>query len=169
VGINSEIFKRAVGKFPTGVTIISTSYQNTFFGFTANSFTSVSLLPALISFCLDKSASCFHAFSQVGHFAISILAADQSNLSQHFAAPLNNINSKFTNIDHEVGGVAGCPLIIGATCWLECKKYDQITCGDHDIFIGLVENTQINDHKSPLVYFAKSYHVTKILGDPDAN
>ncbi len=83
--VNSERFKQALSTLPTGVTIITTLYNNKLFGFTADSFTSVSLLPPLVSFCLDKQAFSMSAFTSSKYFAVSILAEDQEDISRHFS------------------------------------------------------------------------------------
>lgn len=148
-----EEFKKSVGKFPTGVTIISTLYNSMMWGFTANSFVSVSLTPSLVSFCLSKNSGSFLAFNNSNHFAISILASDQAFVAKHFAT---KISDKFSSIEYQAG-FFGSPLIQGSVCHIECSKYDQFECGDHVIFIGEVKQTKTDEKKLPLVYFAKSY------------
>ena len=152
--MRSEEFKAAVGKFPTGVTVVSTSYGGKLWAFTANSFTSVSLEPRLISFCLDKAASSFKFFKKSSHFAVSILSSDQMALSIHFAS---HIRDKFHSIEYKIGEYSNAPLIKGAISYVECKKYNQFECGDHFIFVGEVKKIYIDETKSPLLYFAKSY------------
>jgi len=154
----NDDFKAAVGKFPTGVTIISTSHNDKLWGFTANSFTSVSLEPRLISFCLNKSAGSFEVFTQTSHFAISILSNHQSELSTHFASKQTD---KFASVYYTIGEFSKAPLLNGAVAFIECKKYAQFECGDHDIFVGEVKKVSIDEAKSPLLYFAKSYTEVK--------
>ena len=152
--MKSEEFKAAVGRFPTGVTVVSSSYGGKLWAFTANSFTSVSLEPSLISFCLNKEASSFQVFKETSYFAVSILASDQANLSAHFASRLLG---KFNSIEYKIGEYSNAPLISGAIAFVECKKYNQFECGDHFIFVGEVGKIFIDETKSPLLYFAKSY------------
>jgi flavin reductase (DIM6/NTAB) family NADH-FMN oxidoreductase RutF len=150
----NEEFKAAVGKFPTGVTVISTAHDNRLWGFTANSFTSVSLEPRLVSFCLNKEAGSFNIFKETQHFAISILSSKQSDLSTHFASRLED---KYDTIDYTIGEFSKAPLLTSSVSFIECKKYKQFECGDHFIFVGEVGKTFIDSTKSPLLYFAKSY------------
>ena len=152
--MKNEEFKAAVGKFPTGVTVISTSHEGKLWGFTANSFTSVSLEPSLISFCLDKKASSLPIFRESPYFAINILANDQSDISIHFATRMKD---KFSKVKYKIGEFSKSPLIEGAISCIECVKHKQLECGDHYIFIGEVGETHTDETKSPLVYFAKSY------------
>ena len=151
-------FKKAVGKFPTGVCVISTFSNNRLWGFTANSFVSVSLSPPLISFCLDQNSESFNAFSCAEYFSVNILGHDQENISKHFSYKSEN---KFLTIDYLPNYYMETPLIIGAASFLGCKKNQQIECGDHFIFVGDVQKTQIDNAKDPLVYFAKSYRAIK--------
>lgn len=152
--MQSEEFKKAVGCFPTGVSVISTAHRDKLWGFTANSFVSVSLDPPLISFCLSKGSRSFTAFKEVKNFGVSILSNDQGDIAKNFAQKKVD---KFSNVNYIISELSKSPLIVGATCFLECAKYEQFSCGDHDIFIGKVISTKIDDSKSPIVYFAKSY------------
>ncbi|GAB4166918.1 MAG: flavin reductase family protein [Rickettsiaceae bacterium] len=150
-------FKKAVGKFPTGVCVISTAFNDQLWGFTANTFVSVSLAPPLVSFCLDKNSGSFDAFTNAPNFSVSILASDQAPISQYFARRILN---KFKKINYRLGET-GVPFVLGAVSFLECKKFKEIECGDHYIFVGEVLKIQIDEAKSPLLYFAKSYREIK--------
>ena len=152
--MDNEEFKGAVGKFPTGVTVVSASYDGKLWGFTANSFTSVSLSPPLISFCLNKESGSFEAFSSAPCFAVNILSGKQADIAQQFS---HRGLDKFANVEYRLGTFADSPLILGAICSIECKKYEQFKCGDHLIIIGEVMQTTINNKLSPLLYYAKSY------------
>lgn len=156
--INDNAFKKAVGSFPTGVTVISTCHNGKLCGFTANSFASVSLKPHLVSFCQDKDSGSFDAFKMAKYFAINILASDQEEISKHFA---QTISEKFDNIDYEISDISGTPLIKNCISIIECVKYNQFLCGDHMIFVGQVINTNTKSEKSPLLYFNRSYKKIK--------
>jgi flavin reductase (DIM6/NTAB) family NADH-FMN oxidoreductase RutF len=152
--ITESQFKDAMSRFPQGVTIITTNYNGELFGFTASSFTSVSLKPPLILFCLSKNSFSINSFQKSDKFAVSILAENQIDISKHFAKSQPN---KFTKIDYELGNKTDCPLINGATCHIECNKYASYDAGDHVIFIGRVINTAIKNDLKPLLYFHKLY------------
>ncbi|WPY01371.1 Flavin reductase family domain protein [Candidatus Trichorickettsia mobilis] len=147
-----------MGCLPTGITVVSTNYERQLLGFTANSFTSVSLSPPLILFCLNKNAGSIAAFQSSSVFAISILAANQVEISKHFSTSQPN---KFSSINYQIGKITSCPLIIDAVCWVECKKYQEYEGGDHLIFVGEVLNTTINNDRQPLVYFSRNYRELK--------
>jgi flavin reductase (DIM6/NTAB) family NADH-FMN oxidoreductase RutF len=156
--VKEDDFKKAMSHFPTGVTVITTSYDDKLFGFTANSFTSVSLKPPLVSFCLDKKSFSNHSFSNSEKFAVSILTENQIDISKHFS--MHHLE-KFLNIPYEIGEYTSCPLIDGAICHIECRKVTSYEAGDHLIFIGEVVNTAIKNNLKPLLYFLKSYQELK--------
>lgn len=147
-------YKAAVGKYPTGVTVISTIYNKIEFGFTANSFTSVSLEPPIVSFCLNVKAGSIEAFKKSSFFTASILAFDQGGISDHFASHIEN---KFEGIDYYYGANSNCPIINGAVSYIECKKLNMFEAGDHIIFTGEVLAVKVCNDKNPLVYFARGY------------
>lgn len=153
-----EDFKKAVGKFPTGVCVITTSFNDILWGFTANSFVSVSLAPPLVSFCLNKEAGSFKAFVGSKHFAVNILASDQQEIAKQFSHSLSN---KFVNVDYKLSEELQTPLISGVTSLIECKKFKEFECGDHFIFISEVVRINVDESKAPLLYFAKSYREMK--------
>lgn len=153
-----EDFKKAVGKFPTGVCVITTSYNDLLWGFTANSFVSVSLAPPLVSFCLNKGAGSFKAFISSRYFAINILSNNQREIARQFS---QSVSDKFADVDYILSAESQIPLIIGATSLIECKKFKQFECGDHYVFIGEVVKINVDESKTPLLYFAKSYREIK--------
>lgn len=156
--VNSERFKQALSTLPTGITIITTLYNNKLFGFTADSFTSVSLLPPLVSFCLDKQAFSMSAFTSSKYFAVSILAENQEDISRHFS----KFNTdKFAGISYNLGCTTNCPLIEGAVCHIECNKFSQYEVGDHVILVGEVINTIVNSNLNPLVHCLRQYRGLK--------
>ncbi|RYE06393.1 MAG: flavin reductase [Rickettsiaceae bacterium] len=152
--INEKEFKESLSRFPTGVSVVTTISGAKLVGFTANSFTSVSLIPPMVSFCLDNQAGCMDHFSNSDVFAVSILAANQEEISKHFSSGQQN---KFTNINYEIGTDTRCPLIGGAICYIECSKVHEFAGGDHTIFLGKVISTKINNNLNPLIYFAHKY------------
>jgi flavin reductase (DIM6/NTAB) family NADH-FMN oxidoreductase RutF len=154
--VHIDEYKAAVGKFPTGVTVISTNFGGEMLGFTANSFTSVSLNPPIVSFCLDKKAGSLEGFKGSTHFAVNILASDQKDISMHFASKVKN---KFEGINHFVSESSNCPILQGVASYIECKTQNVFDCGDHFIFTGQALAVKVFDDKAPLIYFARNYHV----------
>src|SRR5690348_2684649 len=106
MSVNSQEFRRALGMFATGVTIVTTrSADGKPIGLTANSFTSVSLDPPLVLFCVGRRSHSVAHFEQSTHFAVNVLSADQHGLSGHFA---RSSDEKWGNIAFDLSK-AGCP------------------------------------------------------------
>ena len=128
-------FRKALGGFPTGVMVVSTlDGDDAPRGFTANSFTSVSLDPPLILVCIAKTASSCPIFSEAGHFAVNVLASDQGDLSRLFASKRSD---RFSAAAWHRGR-SGVPLLEGTTAWFECRRERLVEAGDHVILLGEV-------------------------------
>ncbi len=150
---DSRTFRRALGNFATGVTVITAQdSQGNKVGVTANSFNSVSLEPALVLWCIDKRANSYEVFNQASHFAVNILAADQIDISNQFARPKDD---KFLGMAYQEG-LGKALLLDDVSAQFECKMYQQIDAGDHIILIGEVES--FNDFgRAPLLYHQGAY------------
>ena len=149
-------FRRALGQFATGVTVVSTRAKDgRRVGLTVNSFSSVSLDPPLVLWSLSRQAPSFADFAGASHFAINVLAANQHHLSRQFSTPLPD---KFAGVEC-IEGPAGCPLLCGATAHFVCRNLRQLDGGDHVIFLGEVEEYKWREGE-PLVFHSGRYHVT---------
>jgi len=145
--------RQALGTFATGVTVVTTTdTDGTPRGFTANSFTSVSLAPPLILVCLAKEAATCPVFSASRHFCVNVLGENQQGVSVLFSSAEQN---RFANIDWH-SGVHGCPLIDDVVSWFECETHEVVDGGDHIILLGRIVDHDFNN-KSPLVYCAGAY------------
>ncbi len=145
--------RRAFGAFATGVTIVTTADKNAgVYGFTANSFASVSLEPPLLLVNIAKSAYGLQIFTEASGFAINILAESQRDLSNTFAS--RGVD-KFANIRWHVG-VTGSPLFEGVIAWFDCEIFQQVDAGDHVILIGKVLDYEYNTD-SPLAFCRGAY------------
>jgi flavin reductase (DIM6/NTAB) family NADH-FMN oxidoreductase RutF len=132
-------FRDALGQFATGVAIIcARAPDGRYVGFTASSFTSVSLDPPLISWCLGRNASGLAAFEAAERYAINVLAHDQVALARRFA---REHADRFAGVRYRIGA-AGAPLIEGCVAWFECRHYARHPGGDHVLFIGEVETCE---------------------------
>lgn len=153
----------ALGRFATGVAIVSTrTPDGKCEGMTVNSFSALSLDPPMVLWSLRREAASFDSFACSDTFAVSILAADQSHLSQHFARPAAD---KFAGIEHGIG-VGDCPLIEGAIATFECRVAERIMMGDHMLFIGAVERHRLADGM-PLIFSEGRYWQRTALNLPD--
>ncbi|AZI44689.1 flavin reductase (plasmid) [Deinococcus psychrotolerans] len=155
--ISSQEFRAALGRFASGVTIITALQDGEKRGMTASAFVSVSMNPPLILISVDKRAV-MHAVLEEGEaFAVNILSQSQQLLSNHFAGrPDAGLNIAW----NELGGL---PVLSGAAAQLACSKYQTYEGGDHTLFVGEVQATYISD-KVPLAYFGGTYRgLTDVL------
>ena len=149
-----------MGRYATGVTVITTSGPDgRLEGVTANSFATVSLDPPLVLWSLRRDAGSFANFSAAGHFAVNVLAVEQRDISQHFAAPSLN---KLADVAYETG-LGGCPLLPHTIAHFECTRETSIDGGDHVIFIGRVLRASFRDGE-PLVFSGGAYQRAVELG-----
>ena len=152
--MSPEQFKAALSRWASGVTVITTrSRSGEIAGLTASSFTSVSLDPPLVLFCLAHSSTSKPAFQDSDGFVVNILSAGQQALSGHFA---KQGGDKFAGIPWHAG-LRDMPLLDGALAGLECRIVQVHPAGDHLIVVGEVEQVQLAEHE-PLVYYRGAYH-----------
>ena len=151
--IDSRELRRAFGQFGTGVTIVTTREPDgTPRGFTANSFSSVSLDPPLVLVCIAKSAASAGIFSNAPCFAVNVLAEDQKEASNVFATQRPD---KFERVDWQESS-NGIPLITGTLASFECSRFSIVEAGDHVILIGQVEAFSVREGR-PLLYYRGAY------------
>lgn len=152
---DSRELRSAFGSFMTGVTIVTTAgIDGQPRGFTANSFTSVSLEPPLLLICVGKSAASMDVFRQARGFAVNILSEAQKEASVLFASKRPD---KFEAAGWRPGPF-GNPLIEGSAAWFDCARYRVIDAGDHIILMGHVEAFSYTD-ANPLGY-ARGHYIT---------
>ncbi|MEC9207814.1 MAG: flavin reductase family protein [Pseudomonadota bacterium] len=148
-------FRNAVGCFATGVTVVTTlDKEGDRVGITANSFSSVSLDPPLVLFCVDAKINSFEAFENCENFNINVLSENQIELSNAFA---RSSEDKWDGIEH-VFGDNGCPIFENSIAVLECDKYAIHSAGDHLIMVGQVTKIAYETvERHPLLYFNGAY------------
>lgn len=152
--IDADTFKQAVGSFPSGVVIATTlDGEGKPWGFTASSFSSVSLDPPLILVCLAKTAECHAAFAAARLFSINILAADREGLARRFATR----GARKFDGEEFVVGEHGLPLIRDAVAVLVCRKFADYDGGDHSIFVGEVQSVSHEAASDAMVYFRRRF------------
>ena len=149
--INSISFKKAMGKFVTGVTVISINSNNIYVGKTVNSFASLSLNPPLVLFSLDKKSFSLTKFKKSKFIGINFLSNKQKNLSTHFANKKNWGSTKFFLSKNNV------PMIEKSIVNLNCQNIKTMPSGDHIIFICKVSELHINKSLKPLIYLKNKY------------
>ena len=155
MSVDSRDFRKALGCFATGVTVVTTlNEQNAPVGVTVNAFTSVSLDPPLVAFCLGRNSALFDVFLQAEHFVINILAADQQGVSNHFAS--RQYQTDWSEIK-QAATACGVPALAGAVAHIECRRENVLDGGDHAILLGRVGGLYVSDEEKPLLYFRGRY------------
>lgn len=145
--------RKVLGCYPTGVAVIATrDRRGSPVGLTCNSFTSVSLSPPLVLWCLALYSPSLPAFLDATHFSVNVLSADQIALSRRFSA---QVADRFAGIEH-AAGINGAPLIAGCAAHLECRNETRHYAGDHIVFIGHVLRCARSTRK-PLVFSDGQY------------
>ncbi|MEZ5477200.1 MAG: flavin reductase family protein [Thiolinea sp.] len=145
--------RQAFGTFMTGVTVVTAlDARGQPAGFTANSFTSVSLEPPLLLVCPGKAMRMFEVFNSCEHFAVNILSEQQQALSDTFAV---NQGDRFAGIDWQADA-QGCPLLNGVVASFSCSTYQRLDAGDHIILLGHVDHFQVQGGRG-LGFSSKGY------------
>ncbi len=154
-------FRNALAQYATGVTVVTTlDCDGSPRGFTANSFTSVSLDPPLVLVCVSRRVNSYPVLTQSGDFVVNILAQGQRALSQQFASKASD---KFAGVAW-TPSATGAPILDGALAWLECRPWRRVTAGDHAVLIGEVIDLGSNPGE-PLAYFGSAYGTLAPLDD----
>ncbi|MDP1567363.1 MAG: flavin reductase family protein [Polaromonas sp.] len=148
-------FRASLAMFATGVTIVTARTDSgELIGLTANSFNSVSLAPPLVLWSLARAAGSLPALSTGSHYAINILAADQKELAERFAARREGRWSGVAWTE----GVGGAPLLTGSAAVFECFNRSRYEEGDHVIFVGEVERCSHRAGAAPLLFHGGRFY-----------
>ncbi|WP_366140583.1 flavin reductase family protein [uncultured Tateyamaria sp.] len=148
---SSRKLRDAFGKFATGITVITAPSADGPVAIVANSFSSVSLDPALVLWSVDKGARRYPYFEAADHYAIHVLAAEQQDLCQLTARDAHVLDQH----PHEINA-DGVPLIDHCLARFECRRVAAHEAGDHVIIVGQVQRTQMRDGQ-PLTFFAGQF------------
>jgi flavin reductase (DIM6/NTAB) family NADH-FMN oxidoreductase RutF len=155
--INSADFRKAMGAFATGVTIITVDLDGEVHGMTANAFASVSLDPMLVLVCVDHSTRTHAHLHAKKRFGVNVLCDDQRTISEYYARP----ERTHENAESEAGARfdrtrQGTPILHGSLSYLECRLHSAQVAGDHTIFIAEVEDVVVQQG-DPLLFFRGKY------------
>ena len=144
--------RQSLGRFATGVTVVTCLGDKGPCGITANSFSSVSLEPPLVLWNIAKVSNSLRAYLAAERFAINVLGADQQDISHHFAQSDHTV---FNGIEYSVSE-HGVPVLPGTIACFECRTFETHDCGDHFIIVGEIERFRSNDGE-PLLFFGSDY------------
>jgi flavin reductase (DIM6/NTAB) family NADH-FMN oxidoreductase RutF len=145
-----------MGRFATGVTIITTRHGDHLHGMTANAVSSLSLDPMLVLVCVDKSADTHDILLKTGFFAVNILGKDQEELAMKLATKKDSWSHGLEDVGYEVAQT-GAPIIDGSIAYLDCKTLTEHHGGDHTIFIGEVLEAKELSEAPPLLFYTGKF------------
>jgi flavin reductase (DIM6/NTAB) family NADH-FMN oxidoreductase RutF len=149
--------RHVMGRFATGVTVVTTIDRDTIHGMTANAFLSVSLRPPLVLVSLGRCRM-NEMLPRTGRYGVSVLAHDQADFAAHFAA------QRQAAVEPAFDWHQGLPLLSGALAHLACRVVDVHPAGDHVLWIGEVEHLEHNDGQ-PLLFYTGRFGTLREAGD----
>ena len=156
-------FRNAIGRFASGVTVVTTVHDGRPYGTTASAVTSVSLEPPMLLICMNKQSETGQAVAACRRFAVNILGEDQPDAAVQFA---QKGDDKFVGIGLDEGE-AGVPLLRGALATLECRVVEEVTGGTHSVFLAEVDGASARAG-APLAYFQGQFGRLELSQDEDA-
>jgi flavin reductase (DIM6/NTAB) family NADH-FMN oxidoreductase RutF len=154
MAIEVETFKRVLGSWASGVTIVTSRYGELQHGMTASAFASVSADPPQILICANRESNTHAVIECSRCFSVSILAAGQEELSNLFADKSRE-DVRFDGLVCATGAT-GCPRIPGALAHLDCRVAQAVPAGTHVIYVGLIEAASVHD-AVPLAFYRGRY------------
>ena len=148
-------FRRVLGHFPTGVTVITAAPGGVPTGLAVGSFTSVSLEPPLVAFCPGTNSTSWPKIQEAGVFCVNVLSETQEELCRLFAGKSED---KFTGLGWKPALETGSPLLDGVLAWIDCEIDNVVEAGDHWIVVGRVKALDaFDDRGGPLLFFRGGY------------
>lgn len=155
--VDTAAFRRAVGHFASGVTVVTTRVGTVDHAMTASAFTSVSLDPVLVLVCVDKEARFRDAVLESGTWGVSVLSVADRRAAEWFAMKGRPLIGQLDRYPHH-RDLTGAALLDSAVAWLECRTHAVYDGGDHDIVVGAVLSALEGDRDGvPLVYHRGRY------------
>jgi flavin reductase len=156
--VDPVAYRRTLGQFATGVTVVTTALDDILHGMTANAFTSVSLDPRLVLVCVDRSAGLHQLLERSRSFAANILADDQEEAARWFAWPHRpDGRDQFDQWPWTPAPASAAPLLRGCLAYVDCTLHSVADGGDHSIFVGAVEAVGNLGGQRPLLFYDGSY------------
>ncbi len=155
--LDPENLRAAMRAWSAGVTVVTAVHEGVKHGMTVNSFTSISLDPALVTISLQKSARTHEFVSKSRAFGLTMLSIEQAKISDLFAGRMNEIEDRFADLQTETL-VSGSPLIVGGLAWLDCRVVETFDAGMNTLFIAEVLAARGSGNEGlPLIYHNRKY------------
>jgi 3-hydroxy-9,10-secoandrosta-1,3,5(10)-triene-9,17-dione monooxygenase reductase component len=147
-------FRDAVGRFCTGIVVVTGLFEHEPVGFTAQSFVSVSLNPPLVAICPSKTSASWQKIRHSGHFGVNLLPTDGKQLSTGFSSSKGDkfLGHRWTQ------GKSGSPILPTVISFIDCRIEDEHDAGDHTIVVGRVLDIEtFGEDGAPLLFFKGAY------------
>ncbi|MGH3366950.1 MAG: flavin reductase family protein [Nocardioidaceae bacterium] len=158
-----DLFRAAMGRFASGVTVVSTVQDGVDHAMTASAFTSVSLDPPLVLVCVDKTTRFHQAVALSRRWGVSILAGSQLPVARWLAVRGRRLDGQLDAFPHRRGEHTGAALLEHALCHLECRTWEMYDGGDHTIVVGQVVALEMGpDDQTPMLFYRSDFDA---LGD----
>src|SRR5689334_2561408 len=154
--LDPEHLRTAMRAWSAGVTVVAATHEGHRHGMTVNSFTSISLDPAMITVTLQGTTRTHELVSRAKAFGITILSADQAHVSDLFAGKLPPVEDRFAGLEIETL-VTGSPLIVGGLAWMDCRVLQTFKAGINTLFIAEVLAARGDGEGRPLIYHNRKY------------
>jgi flavin reductase (DIM6/NTAB) family NADH-FMN oxidoreductase RutF len=159
VGVDPRDYRRAMGRFATGITVVTTCADGVDHAMTVSSLASVSLDPVLLLFCCERIARFHEAVTAAGTWAVSVLGADQEPVARWFATRGRPLEGQFAGVKHHRGDATGALLLSEAIATIECRTVGCYDGGDHTIVVGeALRVATPRPRVAPLLYYDSDYH-----------
>ena len=157
--VTTDAFRRSVGRYATGIAVVSAVVDGHQHAMTVNSFTSVSLDPLLVLFCAEKVARFHEAVLAAGQWGVSVLGASDEPTSRWFATRGRPLEDQLAGFAWQPGALTGAALLDCAIATLECETTSTADGGDHTIIVGSVLSAgRADSEAAPLIYYEGRYH-----------
>ena len=154
--LDPEKLRAAMRAWSAGVTVVAATHEGHKHGMTVNSFTSISLEPAMITISLLSTTRTHELVSKSRAFGLTILSAKQSQISDLFAGKMSAVEDRFAGLQTETL-VTGSPLIVGGLAWLDCRVVETFAVGINTLFISEVLAARDMHEGQPLIYHNRKY------------
>lgn len=154
--LDADVLRNAMRAWSAGVTVVTAMYEGQRHGMTVNSFTSISLEPAMITISLQSGSRTHELIMKSRAFGLTILSSEQVQVSNVFAGRVADVNDRFAGLQTE-SLVTGSPLIAGGLAWLDCRVAQTFDVGMNTLFIAEVLAARGDGSGEPLIYHSRRY------------
>lgn len=151
------VFRRAMGRFTTGVTVVTTTHRGVDHAMTVNAFTSVSLEPPLVLVCIEQEARFHDAVTASGVWSVSVLDESARAVSGWLATRGRPLHDQLDRVPHHRGPLTGTALLDQSLATIECRTSALHDGGDHTIVVGEVLSAELTADHAPLLWYRAGY------------